>query len=81
MNGGSNTATQNSQSNPTKQITTNFLGDSYAHCPFALNSRQLRSKGTDVLRAGISRSTTFHLTAPNSLAETVSSQSCSLLAE
>jgi len=46
MNGGSNTAAQNSQSNPTKQITPNFLGDSYARCPFALHSRQLRSKGT-----------------------------------
>lgn len=65
MNGGSNTAAQNSQSNPTKQITPNFLGDSYARCPFALHSRQLRSKGTGVLlRAGISRPTTFHLTAP-----------------
>lgn len=46
MNGGSNTAAQNSQSNPTKQITPNFPGDSYARCPFALHSRQLRSKGT-----------------------------------
>lgn len=64
MNGGSNTAAQNSQSNPTKQITPNFLGDSYARCPFALHSRQLRSKGIGVLlRAGISRPT-FHLMAP-----------------
>lgn len=37
--GGSNTVAQNSQSNPTKQITPNFLGDSYARCPFALHSR------------------------------------------
>jgi len=65
MSGGSNTAAQNSQSNPTKQITPNFLGDSYARCPFALHSRQLRSKETGVLPcAGISRLTTFHLTAP-----------------
>lgn len=66
MNGGSNTAAQNSQSNPTKQITPNFPGDNYARCPFALHSRQLRSKGNPgvLLRAGISRPTTFHLTAP-----------------
>lgn len=48
-NGGSNTAAQNSQSNPTKQITLNFLDGSYACCPFASHSRQLRSKGAGVL--------------------------------
>lgn len=43
---GSNIAAQNSQSNPTKQITPNFPGNSYARCPFALHSRQVRSKAS-----------------------------------
>ncbi|KAF7405048.1 hypothetical protein HZH66_003954 [Vespula vulgaris] len=50
-NDGSNIAVQNSQSNPTKEISRNFLGAGYAHVAVPslrplLHSQKLRSKGT-----------------------------------
>jgi len=64
-NGGSNIAAQNSRSNPTKQITPNFLGDSYARCPFTLRiPGNLDQREPASSRAGISRLATFHLTTP-----------------